>query len=262
MKICENCGNPHDGSYGSGRFCCQECARSFSSKYVSEEGRQRQAKALNDPENRKKCKSAIKRKNDEKRKELEEKYKEKRKYKNNDANLMVLNKSNLNITSSLFKGKIGEYKTIEKFLKHGVPVYIPIVDTGIDMIININGEYKTVQVKSSSNTSGVNNDKIIFKITRNKRTISSGTYEQVAEAYNTDEIDYFSLYNLLNDDLYLIKNSGDPITNLTIRCNQIPQKTQTVNGNYDVDLDFDAVLDEEINGLDMINIIPGEYREV
>lgn len=30
--ICENCGQVHDGSYGSGRFCCQVCARSFSTK--------------------------------------------------------------------------------------------------------------------------------------------------------------------------------------------------------------------------------------
>jgi len=29
---CENCGKEHDGSYGSGRFCCKECARSFSTK--------------------------------------------------------------------------------------------------------------------------------------------------------------------------------------------------------------------------------------
>jgi len=27
---CENCGSKHNGSYGSGRFCNQKCARSFS----------------------------------------------------------------------------------------------------------------------------------------------------------------------------------------------------------------------------------------
>lgn len=26
---CENCGNEHDGSYGSGRFCCESCKQSF-----------------------------------------------------------------------------------------------------------------------------------------------------------------------------------------------------------------------------------------
>ena len=29
---CEHCNKDHDGSYGSGRFCCQTCARSFSTK--------------------------------------------------------------------------------------------------------------------------------------------------------------------------------------------------------------------------------------
>lgn len=32
MKTCENCGIEHDGSYGSGRFCTNKCARSFSTK--------------------------------------------------------------------------------------------------------------------------------------------------------------------------------------------------------------------------------------
>jgi very-short-patch-repair endonuclease len=32
MKICENCGNQHAGTYGSGRFCTSKCSRSFSTK--------------------------------------------------------------------------------------------------------------------------------------------------------------------------------------------------------------------------------------
>ena len=31
--ICENCGKEHNGSYGSGRFCCKECARAYSGKH-------------------------------------------------------------------------------------------------------------------------------------------------------------------------------------------------------------------------------------
>jgi len=34
---CENCGNKHDGKYGSGRFCNKECARGFSTKSNREE---------------------------------------------------------------------------------------------------------------------------------------------------------------------------------------------------------------------------------
>lgn len=29
---CENCGNEHEGTYGSGRFCSSKCARGFSTK--------------------------------------------------------------------------------------------------------------------------------------------------------------------------------------------------------------------------------------
>jgi hypothetical protein len=32
MINCENCGKEHDGSYGSGRFCSNKCARGFSTK--------------------------------------------------------------------------------------------------------------------------------------------------------------------------------------------------------------------------------------
>ena len=31
LYLCEFCNNLHDGTYGSGRFCCASCARKFSS---------------------------------------------------------------------------------------------------------------------------------------------------------------------------------------------------------------------------------------
>lgn len=42
--ICENCGKEHDGSYGSGRFCSKECARSFSTK--NSQGQLKEAKCI------------------------------------------------------------------------------------------------------------------------------------------------------------------------------------------------------------------------
>lgn len=30
MLVCEYCKSEHDGSYGSGRFCCNKCARAYS----------------------------------------------------------------------------------------------------------------------------------------------------------------------------------------------------------------------------------------
>ena len=38
---CENCGNEHDGSYGSGRFCSDHCRRVYAGKRVNINGKQR-----------------------------------------------------------------------------------------------------------------------------------------------------------------------------------------------------------------------------
>lgn len=35
--ICENCGLEHNGNYGSGRFCSEKCAKSYSTKNESKE---------------------------------------------------------------------------------------------------------------------------------------------------------------------------------------------------------------------------------
>jgi hypothetical protein len=35
---CENCGNEHDGSYGSGRFCSKKCRGIFSAKKLLNPG--------------------------------------------------------------------------------------------------------------------------------------------------------------------------------------------------------------------------------
>ncbi len=44
--VCENCGSIHDGNYGSGRFCCEKCARSFSTKFNREETNRKVSKTL------------------------------------------------------------------------------------------------------------------------------------------------------------------------------------------------------------------------
>lgn len=47
--ICENCINYHDGSYGSGRFCSNKCARSFSTKDKRKEINIKVSKKLSKP---------------------------------------------------------------------------------------------------------------------------------------------------------------------------------------------------------------------
>ena len=43
--ICDNCGKEHNGFYGSGRFCCEKCARSFSTKN-DKKGELKEAKCI------------------------------------------------------------------------------------------------------------------------------------------------------------------------------------------------------------------------
>lgn len=43
---CKNCGNSHDSSYGSGRFCSSKCAHGFSTKAKRKEINERVSHAL------------------------------------------------------------------------------------------------------------------------------------------------------------------------------------------------------------------------
>ena len=47
-------------------------------------------------------------------------------------------------------GGSGEALVTAEFLRRGVPVYRPLVDNGADMVVDINGSLKRVQVKSSA----------------------------------------------------------------------------------------------------------------
>jgi len=46
MKKCENCGNNHEGQYGSGRFCSSKCSRGFSTKEKRKEINEKVSKTL------------------------------------------------------------------------------------------------------------------------------------------------------------------------------------------------------------------------
>ena len=84
MKICENCNKEHNGTYGSGRFCCSKCARSYSTKNKRQEINQKVSKALkgNEPWNKGKIGSCseetkLKLSNSNKGKKLSKEHKDK-----------------------------------------------------------------------------------------------------------------------------------------------------------------------------------------
>lgn len=41
MAICEQCGKEHDGTFGSGRFCCRSCSNKWVALHQSDEAKAR-----------------------------------------------------------------------------------------------------------------------------------------------------------------------------------------------------------------------------
>lgn len=52
MPICEQCGKEHDGSFGSGRFCCRSCSNKWVALHQSDEAKAKKSRYLTPhPEN-------------------------------------------------------------------------------------------------------------------------------------------------------------------------------------------------------------------
>lgn len=117
-------------------------------------------------------------------------------------------------------GNIGEAKVLSEFVRLGIPVYLPFGDNEkADLIAEFNGKLNKIQVKSSQK---IIEDKVKFSL------VSSTMHRQngVKHIYTENEIDYFALYNLERDKVYLvsINEEGLPKNEVTIRFN--PPKNQ------------------------------------
>ena len=235
MAICEKCGKEHDGSYASGRFCCETCARTYSHKFVTPEGRANQIKALNDKENRAKAQESYRNSTKKPNKEIkkEKRYKE---------------------LSSMKIGSIGELETMKRFTQRGIPVYTALTDdSGTDMIAEFGGKLQKIQVKTSQKQRSRNEEElghIEFDLSRNiydNGSIRHGNY-------TSSDVDYFSLYDANNDNLFLLKNSENVGSSVHIRYNY-PVSKQVKNIKFYTDYEFDRVLDNIENGIDQNDVI-------
>ena len=234
VYYCEYCNCEHDGTYGSGRFCSKRCSRKYANKFVTKEGRKRQIESLNKNrqksfENRKKEKSLS--------------------LKGNKTNKSIFNERRRNNgipLSTKRLGNIGEVATLKKFVEREIPVYLPFGDNeDADMIIEINGELKKVQVKTSSRNNG--------EITRFETTHRDEKTHKTSVPY--DNIDYFSLYDYIADELYLIKNTGSKHKQIRhISANGKNNNEST----YSTDVQIDKVLDELQHNV----VIDAEFVEI
>lgn len=110
-------------------------------------------------------------------------------------------------------GNIGEAKVLSKFVEMQIPVYIPFGDNEkADLIADFNGKLQRIQVKTCEKAE---DGKMIFSLVSSTEHRKQGT----KHCYTSDEIDYFALYNIERDKLFLISIAEEnlPTTAVTIR---------------------------------------------
>lgn len=108
-------------------------------------------------------------------------------------------------------GNIGEAKVLAKFVELGIPVYIPFGDNErADMIAEFDGKLQKIQVKTSV---GSKDGQVTFSLVSSTRHCKNG----LAHKYTSSEVDYFALYSLQRDCVYLLKVPEEPLRSVAIR---------------------------------------------
>lgn len=136
-------------------------------------------------------------------------------------------------------GNIGEAKVLAKFVELGIPVYVPFGDNEkADLIAEFNNKLNKIQVKTSVSTK---DGAMTFSL------VSSTIHRKNGEVhiYNDKEIDYFALYNVEKDKIFLINIKDAPKRAVTIRCNK------TKNGQHkDIRREEDYIIEKVLNMAD------------
>ena len=109
------------------------------------------------------------------------------------------------------QGIIGQAKVLSEFESLGVNVSIPFGDNlPYDLIIDVKGKLYKVQVKTSSQTKDGKTD---FGIKKNR----INTKESYISYYNQNEVDYYALYAILRDKIFLVPFEEAGSSDITIR---------------------------------------------
>ena len=134
-------------------------------------------------------------------------------------------------------GNIGEAKVLSKFVEMQIPVYIPFGDNEkADLIADFNGKLQRIQVKTCEKAE---EGKMIFSLVSSTEHRKQGT----KHCYTSEEIDYFALYNIERDKLFLISITEEnlPTTAVTIR--YIKPKN---NNQYKIFMENDYLFEKQI----------------
>ena len=132
-------------------------------------------------------------------------------------------------------GNIGEAKVLAKFVEMGIPIYIPFGDDEkADLIAKFDGKLNKIQVKTSIKSK---NGCSIFDLTSSTAHRTNGERRK----YLNSEIDYFALYSLDRDKIYLMKVPDNPMSAITIRFEDTKSGMKS-RVNYESDFLIENVL--------------------
>ena len=132
-------------------------------------------------------------------------------------------------------GNIGEAKVLAKFVEMGIPIYIPFGDDEkADLVAEFNGKLNKIQVKTSIKSK---NGCSIFDLTSSTAHRTNGG----RRTYSNSEIDYFALYSLDRDKIYLMKAPDNPMTAITIRFEDT-KSGKKIGVNYESDFLIENIL--------------------
>ena len=132
-------------------------------------------------------------------------------------------------------GNIGEAKVLAKFVEMGIPIYIPFGDDEkADLVAEFNGKLNKIQVKTSIKSK---NGCSIFDLTSSTAHRTNGGRRK----YSNSEIDYFALYSLDRDKIYLMKAPDNPMTAITIPFEDT-KSGKKIGVNYESDFLIENIL--------------------
>lgn len=133
------------------------------------------------------------------------------------------------------QGIIGEAQVLAKFQSLNIPVSIPFGDNQpYDLIIDVKGKLYKIQVKTSSQT---DNGKTTFRLQKVRVNQSKNTVSY----YKESEIDYYALYSIVRNKIFLIPFSESYNSCITIRY----EENKYSNGNqFDVKYEDDYTVEK------------------
>lgn len=133
------------------------------------------------------------------------------------------------------EGILGEAKVLSKFTELGVPISIPFGDNcSYDLIAEFNGKLQKIQVKTSAQTkngcTSFRTRKV--RINRNKNIIKN---------YTKAEVDYYALYSIKRDKVFLVKFEDVKKNSINIRFEE-PKNKQGKLLKFEEDYLIDNVI--------------------